>query len=90
MATLIAWTDYPILDLGDRPRQEAPVRRVEVLAWDRNKYVTVRLVDEPGTPIASFKQHYLYKTAGRFGTVTKIGTAQLYGVPATLEEEGTD
>lgn len=72
MNTRIAWTDYPILELGDMSRQEAPIRRVELLAWDRNKYVTVRLIDEPDTPLTEFKAGYLYEKPGRLGEVPEV------------------
>lgn len=37
------WTDYPFVELGDVPGQEAPIREVTYLAYDDNKYALVRL-----------------------------------------------
>ena len=56
-----AWTDYPILALGDRPHEEAPVREVEVMSYDGDKYcrVSVEGVEE------SIKAGYLYQLPGR-------------------------
>ena len=58
-----AWTDYPLCKSDtvwgpvlDEPEQEAPVREVEVLGWDGNKYARVKF--EKG--IYSFKVGYLY------------------------------
>jgi hypothetical protein len=59
--TMKAWTDYPILALGDKPHQEAPVREVEVLAYDGDKYCRVWVdgVEE------SIKSGYLYQLPAR-------------------------
>ena len=56
-----AWTDYPIVSLGDRPHSEAPVREVEVLSYDGDKYcrVMVEGVEE------SIKAGYIYQLPGR-------------------------
>jgi len=39
---VLAWTDYPIRELGDVPREAAPVRECRVLEFDSDKYLTVR------------------------------------------------
>ena len=56
-----AWTDYPILALGDRPHMEAPVREVEVISYDGDKYCRVRV----GGVEESIKAGYLYQLPGR-------------------------
>ena len=56
-----AWTDYPIVSLGDRPHSEAPVREVEVLSYDGDKYCRVRV----GGVEESIKAGYLYQLPGR-------------------------
>jgi hypothetical protein len=38
-----AWTDYPIIGLGDRPGKIAPIRLVDVLSYDRDKHYRVRV-----------------------------------------------
>lgn len=59
-----AWTDYPIVELGDTPGQEAPIREVTVLGWDGNKYAEVE-VEGVRT---SFKAGYLYLRPGRIAS----------------------
>lgn len=59
------WTDYPFVELGDTPYQEAPIRQVRVLSYDQNKYVMV----EVGGKILEVKTGYLYQSRGRYGQV---------------------
>jgi hypothetical protein len=63
---MMAWTDYPIVALGDEVGKEAPIREVTVLGWDGNKYAEVE-VEGVRT---SFKAGYLYTKPGR---MTKNG-----------------
>lgn len=37
------WTDYPIVDLGDKPYKKAPWRRCVVIGYDGDKYATVNI-----------------------------------------------
>ena len=55
------YTDYPLVDLGDKQRKDAPLRCCEVLAWDRDKYVRVRV----GTVEAVIKAGYVYQSWAR-------------------------
>lgn len=57
-----AYTDYPFTELGDVGGKPAPIRSVEVLAYDRNKYCTV-LVEGV---VSWVKSGYLYKNQARF------------------------
>jgi hypothetical protein len=59
------WTDYPFVELGDTPGQEAPVREIEVGEWDRNKYAKI-MVNGLHTEI---KSGYVYTAPGRCGEV---------------------
>jgi hypothetical protein len=52
------WTDYPIAELGDIDGQQSPVREIELLAYDGNKYARVRLINEG--IITTFKSGYIY------------------------------
>ena len=61
-----AWTDYPIVSLGDRPHSDAPVREVEVLSYDGDKYCRVRV----GGVEESIKSGYLYQLPGRCNNQT--------------------
>jgi len=58
---LKAWTDYPIIELGDTPYVRAPIREVEILYYDGDKYCRV-LVDGVEKEI---KAGYLYRGPGR-------------------------
>jgi hypothetical protein len=53
-----AWTDYPFAELGDVAGQEAPVRRVELVGYDHDKYVDVIVMGVK----TSIKSGYVYKT----------------------------
>ena len=65
MTVLKAWTDYPIIKLGDRPNEVAPVRECTPVRYDNDKYVTVLV----GGIETSFKSGYLYDKPGRYGEV---------------------
>lgn len=52
------FTDYPILELGDKEGCVAPLRQVEVLAYDLDKYCQV-LVEGV---IVEFKAGYVYRS----------------------------
>ena len=56
-----AFTDYPIIELGDIAGEEAPVREVDILSYDGNKYCKV-LVEGV---ILEIKSGYLYQKPGR-------------------------
>ena len=64
MTIKVAWTDYPILKLGDVSGKDAPLRLVEVLSYDKDKYCEIRVhgVRE------LVKRGYLYKVARRLYT----------------------
>ncbi len=53
----MAYTDYPFVELGDTPRKHAPIRRVEIVGYDGNKYATVRIGDKT----LSVKAGYLHE-----------------------------
>lgn len=70
-----AWTDYPFKELGDIAYQPAPIRRVQVLSYDGNKYATVAL---RGTEVVTtVKGFYLYREAGRLGYVKPLNRRKL-------------
>lgn len=68
-----AWTDYPITQLGDRPHAEAPVREVEIISYDRNKYCQVLV----GGVIDSIKRGYIYRKPGRYREVRIVDERRL-------------
>ncbi len=63
MNTLKAFTDYPIVELGDTPGEQAPIRSVDVLSYDKNKYCRVIIEGV----ITHIKAGYLYTRKGRCG-----------------------
>lgn len=70
---MIYWTDYPFVELGDTPGQEAPIRQCNVLAYDGDKYCDI-VVHGVKT---SIKSGYIYTAPGRCGEAPKIPKAEL-------------
>ena len=68
-----AYTDYPFEFLGDEPYKEAPVREIDVLSYDDNKYCRILVCGEEG----EIKSGYIYQQAGRCGEVPRITQEQL-------------
>lgn len=68
-----AWTDYPFTWLGDTAGQKAPVREIEVLEYDDNKYCKIKV--ESGKD--SIKAGYIYQKEGRYGEVPCLTQKQL-------------
>lgn len=50
------WTDYPLVEFGDRPATQAPKRAAVPLTYDGDKYVTCEVLGK----IVEFKAGYLY------------------------------
>ena len=63
-----AFTDYPITELGDKPNEKAPIRQIEIVDYDQDKYCVVRVAGV----VKSIKAGYLYSEQGRFGEVPNI------------------
>lgn len=70
---MIAFTDYPITELGDTPNEIAPIRKCRVLSYDGNKYCQVVV----GTTTKEIKAGYLYLLPGRYGEVPPINPEEL-------------
>ena len=68
-----AFTDYPLVRLGDQPGKLAPIREVEVISCDGDKYCLVRV----GGIETEIKSGYLYQTAGRCGDVPSVSLEEL-------------
>ena len=68
------WTDYPFVQLGDTPGQQAPMRQVWVMSYDGDKRATVSL---PGLHIVEIKGGYLYRKRGRYGQVKTVNRRKL-------------
>ncbi len=71
-----AWTDYPILELGDLSGEKAPVREIQVLSYDGNKYCKI-LVDGVYDEI---KAGYIYTKSGRLGEVPAVKIKDLENI----------
>ena len=70
-----AWTDYPITELGDISGELAPIREVNVLTYDGNKYCKVEIAgcNDP----QEIKSGYLYQRPGRVQEVPCLSRRQL-------------
>lgn len=73
--TITCWTDYPFVELGDTAGQKAPVRHVNVVRFDGNKYATVSF--EHCGDFLSVKAGYLYSKKGRYGQVKQVSFRKL-------------
>lgn len=65
---MLAYTDYPIVELGDISRQKAPIRKVKIISFDGNKYCKVKVEGI----IKEIKAGYLYSEPGALGEVPVI------------------
>lgn len=72
---ITCWTDYPFVELGDVPHQPAPIRHVNVISYDGDKYVTVSF--ENNGSVLSLKAGYLYSQPGRLGQVRRVNRRKL-------------
>lgn len=70
---MIAFTDYPILQLGDKPRTQAPIRQVKIISYDGDKRCRVMIADLE----FDIKCCYLYSQPGRLGEVETIDINKL-------------
>jgi len=68
-----AWTDYPFASLDDAPGQQAPIREVDVLSYDGNKYCRILVKGY----CEQVKAGYLYQRPGRAGEVPSLTRRQL-------------
>ena len=72
---ITCWTDYPFVELGDEPYKPAPIRHVNVISFDGNKYATISF-DNCGD-VLSVKAGYLYSQRGRYGQVRTVNFRKL-------------
>lgn len=70
------YTDYPIVELGDLPYVEAPIRECELVSFDGDKYVKVRIHGYSGL-VTEMKWGYVYMGKGRYGEVPKLTLEQV-------------
>ena len=55
----VVYTGYPFIQLGDPPGVRAPIRQVEVLSWEPDVWVDVRL---PDGQFSQVKKGYLFRS----------------------------
>ena len=72
---ITGWTDYPFTELGDVPFKPAPIRRVNVISYDGDKYAKISFKDHGD--ILEVKAGYLYRKPGRCGDVECISRRKL-------------
>jgi hypothetical protein len=75
-----AYTDYPFVELGDKPAKLAPIRKVTPLYYDKDRYA---VVDFEGEKLY-LKACYLYVAAQRMtGThlPTRVKVKHLPDIP---------
>lgn len=70
---MIAYTDYPIIELGDIEKLNAPIRECIVRSYDGNKYCLIRVEGVE----KEVKAGYLYIRPGRYGEVPGIDVGKL-------------
>lgn len=75
-----AWTDYPVVELGDHGGVKAPVRECLILSYDGNKYCQVMV----GGAEAHIKHCYLYSRPGRCGDVSVVSVRKLESLNSSL------
>ena len=72
---LTCWTDYPFVELGDEPGKPAPIRHVNIIDYDGDKYATVSF--ERCGDFLSLKTGYLYSQPGRYGQVKCVNPRKI-------------
>ena len=68
-----AWTDYPFIQLGDLENKKAPIREIEVVSYDDDKYCDI-IVKGIKT---SIKAAYIYSKPGRIGKALQVKLSDL-------------
>jgi len=76
---MYAYTDYPLISMGDKPNKPAPMRRVELISYDGDKYCMVRI----GKNIFEIKTGYLYTCQCIQGKIPYVGAKVLSALPKT-------
>ena len=77
-----AYTDYPFEQFGDEPYKESPIREVEVLSYDGDKYCSIKVCGV----VEELKAGYLYESFGRYGDVKCVSLKSLKLLPLTISD----
>jgi hypothetical protein len=75
---MLAYTDFPFIFLGDEFDDEAPIRKIELIAYDGNKMVTVRL---EGGENALIRKDYCYREPKRYEKAARFPESVLKQLP---------
>lgn len=70
-----AYTDYPIVELGDIAGKEAPIRHCVIVSYDGDK--RCKIVIGSSLVETELKSGYLYKQEGRLGDVPCVDVSEL-------------
>jgi len=65
---MLAYTDYPIVELGDIPHKEAKIRQIKVISNDGDKYSVI----EVNNIRIEIKTGYIYSTPRRCGENERV------------------
>lgn len=68
-----AWTDYPFTFLGDEPFKLAPIREIEVLSYDSNRYCQINVEGHT----AEIKAGFIYEQPGRYPNSSAVHLSRL-------------
>jgi len=64
---VVFYTDYPCVELGDKPNEEAPIREVLVCDFDGERYCRTCVIGSKLLINKEIKIGYIYLEPGRFG-----------------------
>lgn len=77
------YTDMPFLELGDIPNTVAPVREVDAVSYDGDKYVRVLF----NYKLLELKSGFLYLIPGRYGNVPVVDVRTLLTLPRDFDPD---
>ncbi len=72
---ITCWTDYPFSELGDVPYHQAPIRHVNIVTYDGDKYARVSFANNGN--LLEVKVGYLYSKPGRYGQVKCVNPRKI-------------
>jgi hypothetical protein len=63
---MILYTDYPIIEFGDKEGKKAPIRRCKIINYDGDKYCEVEVIENNLRVFKEIKRGYIYNTYTRY------------------------
>lgn len=73
------YTDYPIIELGDHESFKAPLRECEVIAYDGDMLLYIKVENI----LKNVKRSFVYTTEGRFTEVESITDEEIINLVKT-------